>query len=66
MQWVQVYDHAAEVGGNPEKLAVGGDSAGANFAAAVTLMAKDKQAPRIRFQILISPVLPRIYHVPPV
>lgn len=33
--WVQ--DHAKELGGDPERMAVGGDSAGGNFAAVVAL-----------------------------
>lgn len=36
-------------------IAVGGDSAGGNIAAAVTLMAKDKGAPSIQYQLLIYP-----------
>lgn len=52
----QVYEHAAQVGGKVDTLAVGGDSSGGNFAAAVSLMAKDKGSPRIRFQLLVSPV----------
>ena len=57
----QVYSHSDEIGGSAETLAIGGDSAGGNLAAAVSLMARDralqgKDAPQIRFQALISPV----------
>ena len=58
---VQAYEHAGEIGGDAETLAIGGDSAGGNLAAGVTLVARDrvalgKNAPIIRFQALISPV----------
>ncbi len=53
-QWVT--DHAAELGIDPARIAVGGDSAGGNLAAAVTLMARDRGGPAIRFQLLIYPV----------
>lgn len=38
------------------RLAVGGDSAGANLAAGVTLLARDRGGPQIAFQLLIYPV----------
>ena len=38
-------------------LAVGGSSAGANLAAAITLLARDRNGPKIRFQMLLIPVL---------
>lgn len=41
--------------GNPDILVVGGDSAGGNLAAVVTLMAREKQGPDISYQILIYP-----------
>ncbi len=39
----------------PKKIAVAGDSAGGNLAAAVCLMSRDKKGPRIAFQALIYP-----------
>ena len=48
-------DNAAALGVDPGRLAVGGDSAGGNLAAAVSLLARDKGAPRISCQILIYP-----------
>ena len=36
-------------------MAVGGDSAGGNLAAAVALLARDRGGPRIAFQLLIYP-----------
>ncbi len=41
---------------DPDRLAVGGDSAGGHLAAVVTLMARDRKGPRIDFQVLIYPI----------
>ena len=38
------------------RIAVGGDSAGGNLAAAVTLMARDRGGPALAFQLLVYPV----------
>jgi acetyl esterase len=38
------------------RIAVGGDSAGGNLAAAVALMARDRGGPALRFQLLVYPV----------
>jgi len=53
-QWVAA--NAASFGGIPGKLAVGGDSAGGNLAAAVAMMARDGGGPKLAFQLLIYPV----------
>jgi acetyl esterase len=50
-------EHAAELGIDPERIAVGGHSSGACLAAASALRARDHQGPRIRFQLLNQPVL---------
>jgi acetyl esterase len=47
--------HAAAFGGDPARLAVGGDSAGGNLAAVVSHMARDNAGPRLAFQLLIYP-----------
>ncbi|MET4429903.1 acetyl esterase [Mycolicibacterium sp. 624] len=52
-QWVA--EHAAELGADPTRLAVAGDSAGGNLAAVVALMARDAGAPALRFQLLWYP-----------
>lgn len=49
-------EHAGEIGGDADRLAVSGDSAGGNLAAAVALMARDRGGPRIAYQLLIYPV----------
>jgi acetyl esterase len=48
---------AGELGGDPARLAVCGDSAGGNLAAAVALRARDRGTPPIAAQLLIYPVL---------
>jgi acetyl esterase len=45
-------EHAVELGIDPERIAVGGHSAGAGLAAAVALRARDQQGPPLRFQLL--------------
>jgi acetyl esterase len=57
-RWVQ--DNAAEVHGDRERVAVGGDSAGGNFAAVVALHARDatRRQP-LRLQLLLYPGVDR-------
>jgi acetyl esterase len=54
LRWVSA--NAARLGGDPERLAIGGDSAGGNIAAAAAILARDGNGPRIAFQLLIYPV----------
>ncbi len=51
--------HAAQINGDPSRIAVGGDSAGSNLAAAVSLMARDRGGPALTFQLLVYPVTER-------
>ncbi|MGH7277257.1 MAG: alpha/beta hydrolase, partial [Candidatus Rokuibacteriota bacterium] len=53
-RWVAA--HAAELGIDAGRLAVGGDSAGGNLAAVVALLARDQGGPSIALQALIYPV----------
>lgn len=50
-------EHAAEIGGDPRRIAVGGDSAGGNLAAVVARRARDAGGPRLSHQLLIYPVI---------
>jgi len=54
-------DNAGSLGADAKRLAVGGDSAGGNLAAVVSLMARDRGKPRIAFQLLIYPVTDHAY-----
>lgn len=47
--------HAADLNGDPDRVAVGGDSAGGNLAAAVTLAARDRDGPDLAHQLLVYP-----------
>jgi len=48
-----VLDHASELGGDPTRVAVGGDSAGGNLAALVAIALGD----RLRYQVLVYPAV---------
>jgi acetyl esterase len=50
-----IAEHAEEIGIDAGRLAVGGDSAGGNLAASVTLLAKDNGGPAIAHQLLVYP-----------
>jgi len=54
-EWVA--EHASDLGIDPDRLAVAGDSAGGNLTAVVALMARDRGAPRLAFQLLVYPVI---------
>jgi acetyl esterase len=49
--------HGGELDLDPTRLAVGGTSAGANLAASVALLARDRGAPALCFQLLVYPPL---------
>jgi acetyl esterase len=53
-EWVAA--NASSFGGDPARIAVAGDSAGGNLAAAVCLLAKERGGPKISFQLLVYPV----------
>jgi acetyl esterase len=51
-----VVENASTLKVNGSRLAVFGDSAGGNIAAAVTLLSKERRGPKISFQLLFYPV----------
>jgi len=50
-------EHGGEIGGDPTRLAVGGDSAGGNLAAATAQALRDGSGPKLAFQWLIYPAV---------
>jgi len=50
-----VAEHAGDLGLDRGRLAVGGDSAGGNLAAAVTLLCKEQDGPELAAQLLVYP-----------
>jgi acetyl esterase len=48
-------EHAVDLGADPHKLIVMGDSAGGNLAAVVSLMSRELGGPHLVFQVLIYP-----------
>ncbi|HKG52596.1 MAG TPA: alpha/beta hydrolase fold domain-containing protein, partial [Actinomycetales bacterium] len=52
---VDLVARAPELGADPERVAVMGDSAGGNLSAVVSLMARDRGGPRIALQGLLYP-----------
>ena len=53
-QWAAA--NASEIGADPSRLAIGGDSAGGNLAAVVAQLAAGVGAPRLALQVLIYPI----------
>ncbi|MFM0434843.1 alpha/beta hydrolase [Paraburkholderia strydomiana] len=53
LKWVAA--HGSEIGADGSRVAVVGNSVGGNMAAALALMAKDRNGPQIRFQALLIP-----------
>ncbi|MGD0189235.1 MAG: alpha/beta hydrolase [Rhizomicrobium sp.] len=54
LTWIAA--HAAELGVDANRLAVGGDSAGGGLAAVVAQMARDRAGPTLAYQLLLFPV----------
>jgi acetyl esterase/lipase len=55
LRWL--HDNAAELGVDPARIGVMGDSAGGGMAAALSILARDRGCPAIARQILIMPML---------
>jgi acetyl esterase len=61
LEWARA--HAADLGADPERVAVGGDSAGGNLAAVVALLARDRGV-ELRYQLLVYPVTDQLMSFP--
>jgi acetyl esterase len=61
LEWVA--SNGAEVGGDPARIAVGGDSAGGNLAAVASIHARDKSI-AVRHQLLVYPVTDATFSQP--
>ena len=57
-------EHAADLGADPTRIAVGGASAGGNLAAAVALLARERGGPALTHQALIYPVTNHAFDTP--
>ena len=53
LKWVA--GHAAEFGADGSRIAVAGNSVGGDLSAALTLMAKDRNGPKLSYQVLLIP-----------
>jgi acetyl esterase len=62
LRWT--HEHANELGAEPDRLAVAGDSAGANLATVIARRARDAGGPPVRFQLLVYPALDRAMDTP--
>lgn len=60
--WVAKY--ANDWNGDPTRIAIGGDSAGGNLAASVTMLARDQKGPSFVSQVLIYPVTDLTFSTP--
>jgi acetyl esterase len=61
-QWV--LQHAAQINGDPQRVAVGGESAGGNLAAVVSQMARDKGVTLPVHQLLVYPMAGHDFNTP--
>ena len=61
-KWVAA--HGQEIGVDGKRLAVAGNSVGGNMATVVALMAKDKQGPTLKLQVLFWPVTDAAFDTP--
>jgi acetyl esterase len=59
-----VAQHTDAIQADPDRLAVGGDSAGGHLAAVVALMARDRKELRIDLQVLIYPITDCKFNTP--
>ncbi|MFJ4653244.1 alpha/beta hydrolase [Nocardia sp. NPDC088792] len=62
LDWAHTNAH--DLGGDPERLVLAGDSAGANLAAVTCLRVRDQGGPPIAFQLLVYPWLDFLSELP--
>ncbi|MFF2528036.1 alpha/beta hydrolase [Brevibacillus sp. NPDC058079] len=62
LKWVS--ENASSINGSASDLVVGGDSAGGNLSAVLSLLAKDQNGPAIKAQVLIYPVTDMRFDTP--
>lgn len=55
LQWAAA--HGGEIGANPARIALTGDSAGGNFSAALCIAARSRGGPVVSFQALVYPAV---------
>ena len=53
LRWLAL--HALEIGADPKRIAVGGDSAGGNLATVCAILARNEGTPQLAYQLLIYP-----------
>jgi acetyl esterase/lipase len=53
LKWIT--EHAQELGADGSRIAVAGNSVGGNMTAALSLMSKDRNGPKISYQVLLIP-----------
>ncbi len=61
-KWIA--DHAADLGVDADRIAVGGDSSGGNLAAVVSQLARDQGGPSLAFQALVYPITDHSFDTP--
>ena len=50
-------DNLETLKGDPDRVAVGGDSAGGNLAAVISLLSRDRDGPNLAYQLLVYPTV---------
>ena len=55
LNWV--FDNAKELGGDPNRISLYGESSGGNLAASLAHVTRDRQGPKLQHQILVYPQL---------
>lgn len=61
-EWIA--ENAESFGGDSQRMAIAGDSAGGNLATVVSMRARDAGSPRILFQVLVYPVIDYNFDTP--